>query len=81
MTSKALWSLPHVADLSDCLRKVPNDWTYIQGLLNDLMECVWDAIWTAEAYTTLESLRQRVVFGGETQGWADQDALAFFHLA
>ena len=44
--------------------KVPNDWKHLQERLHDLMEWVWNAIWTPESYTALESLRQRVVFGG-----------------
>jgi hypothetical protein len=81
MKSKKLWSLPLLGDLVGCLRKVPTDFKHVQQDLNDVMESVWDAIWTPEAYVSLESLRQRVLYGGETQRWVDQDALDFFHLA
>lgn len=81
MKSKNLWFLPHVGDLAGCLRRIPNDWKHLQEDLNELMEWVWNASWTPEAYIALESLRQRVMFGGATQNWVDEAALAFFHLA
>jgi hypothetical protein len=81
MMSKNLWFLPHVGDLAGCLRKVPNDWKHLQEDLNELMEWIWNAIWTPEAYIALESLRQRVLYGGEVQRWVDQDALEFFQVA
>jgi hypothetical protein len=59
----------------------PEDWTEIQLALNDAMEGVWQAVCTPRAETALESLRRRVLFGGATQNWVDEEALAFFDLA
>jgi hypothetical protein len=75
-----LWTIENVAALKSLLKKTPTDWTELQVGLCDAMECIWDVVWTPEAYIALESLRQGVLFGGEAQRWLDQDALELFQL-
>jgi hypothetical protein len=44
------------------------------------LESLWDSVWSYQAQIALESLRQRVLFGGEVQQWVDADAVGFFNL-
>ena len=76
-----LWSLENVVALKAQLKETPSDWAELQVALNDAMEGVWDAVATPGAETALESLRQRVLFGGNTQDWLDDESLEFFDVA
>jgi hypothetical protein len=80
MQAKELWSAAQVAALMKTLRETPNDWQCLKDDLNDVTEQFWDVVWTPEAQIALESLRQRVLFGGEAQRWMDKDAAEFFEL-
>jgi hypothetical protein len=62
------------------LRKAPEDWKLVQECLRDALESLWDSVWSYQAQIALESLRQRVLFGGEVQQWVDADAVGFFNL-
>jgi hypothetical protein len=75
------WGLESVLALKTLLKETPTDWVETQVVLNDAMEGVWHAVCTPGAQIALESLRQRVLFGGETQRWLDADAVEFFDLA
>ena len=76
-----VWGLENVVALKAQLMETPTDWKELQVALNDAMEMVWDAICTPGAETALESLRQRVLIGGETQDWLDDESLEFFDVA
>jgi hypothetical protein len=78
MKAKGLWSAAQVAALTMTLRETPDDWQRLKDDLNDVVDQFWDAVWTAEAQNALESLRQRVLLGGEAQRWTDDDAVDFF---
>jgi hypothetical protein len=75
------WGLENVLALKTLLKETPTDWVELQVALGDAMEGVWDAVATPGAEAALESLRRCVLFGGATQNWVDEEALAFFHLA
>lgn len=75
------WGLENVLALKAQLIETPTDWRELQIGLGDAMEMVWDAICTPGAQTALESLRRRVLYGGETQNWLDEDSLEFFDVA
>jgi hypothetical protein len=81
MQGTQAWALENVIALKAKLVENPEDWTEIQLALNDAMEMVWDAICMPGAQTALESLRRRVLYGGETQWWLDEDSLEFFDVA
>jgi hypothetical protein len=80
MQAKGLWSAAQVAAITKTLRETPDDWQCLNDDLHDVTEQFWDAVWTPEAQIALESLRQRVLFGGEAQRWMDKDAADFFEL-
>ncbi len=75
------WALENVLSLKTWLNEKPTDWAVTQVALNDAMEGVWFAVSTPGALTALESLRRRVLFGGETQAWLDDESLEFFDVA
>lgn len=75
------WDFENVLALKTQLTETPTDSKELQIGLNDAMQQVWEVVATRDAVTPLDSLRRGALYGGKTQNWLDEDALAFFKLA
>jgi hypothetical protein len=77
MREKQLWEIDMLIRLANNLRSNPNDLDCIRLDLACATESVWNAIYTHHIYAALESLRMRIVYGGQPQWWLDEDSCDF----
>ena len=62
------------------MKETPDAWEAIHEQFKSVTAVFWDEVWSLESQVALESLRQRVLFGGNPQRWLDTEALFHFGL-